>query len=120
MPSLEALTLTGRSSKCSSRGSDGRTRRGFAILARRLRRSSAYLVVVDSAMPVPEDELGTSIIAAKIMKRQGVALNLILDEHDVTESRQGGYCDRESAEKRYRMAEGTHAESIPCDPPEGY
>src|SRR6266850_2911204 len=35
MPSLEALTLTGKSSKCSSRGSDGRTRTGRAIFALR-------------------------------------------------------------------------------------
>ena len=42
MPSLEAFTLVGKSSKCSSRGSEGRTRTSFAILARRLLRASVY------------------------------------------------------------------------------
>ena len=40
MPSFEAFTLMGRSSKWSSRGSEGRTRTGRAIFALRLTRLS--------------------------------------------------------------------------------
>ena len=40
MPVFEAFTLMGKSSKWSSRGSEGRTRTGRAILARWLRRLS--------------------------------------------------------------------------------
>jgi len=40
MPCFEAFALTGKSSKWSSRGSDGRTRTCLLILARLARRNS--------------------------------------------------------------------------------
>jgi hypothetical protein len=50
MPSLDALMLIGKSSKCSSRGSEGRTRNWRAIFARRLRRFSGYCFSGSSGM----------------------------------------------------------------------
>ncbi len=44
--------LIGKSSKWSSRGSDGRTRNGFPIFALRLRRCSGYLDTDSSPMMV--------------------------------------------------------------------
>src|SRR5208283_3496748 len=48
----------GMSSKCSSLGSDGRTRNGFAIFARRLRRLSGYFCSFNSAMLVDLRNVG--------------------------------------------------------------
>src|ERR1700751_1394062 len=83
MPSFDAFTLTGKSSKCSSRGSEGRTRRGFAILARRLRRLSRGWGSVGSGIRVPWAK-GYFHDWSDSVKRQGIAPNLILIQSVIT------------------------------------
>ncbi len=62
MPFFEAFTLMGRSSKCSSRGSDGRTRKVFAIFARRLLRLLGYCSAA-SAMFLPKGLVLPSLVS---------------------------------------------------------
>jgi hypothetical protein len=78
MPSLDAFTLTGRSSKCSSLGSDGRTRTGRAILALRLLRFTAYSVAESSGMMAFEMVMLHTYYWRTQLHRQAGALNLIV------------------------------------------
>lgn len=78
MPSLDAFTLTGRSSKCSSLGSDGRTRTGRAIFALRLLRFTEYSVVAASGVMAFEMVLLPIHYSRAQVNRQAGALNLIL------------------------------------------
>jgi hypothetical protein len=78
MPSLDAFTLTGRSSKCSSLGSDGRTRTGRAILALRLLRFTGYSVGEGSGMMAFEMFLLHAYYSQMQLHRQPGALNLIV------------------------------------------
>src|SRR5713226_3131614 len=114
MPSLEASTLTGKSSKCWSRGSEGRTRKGRAILALRVPRFSGYCFG-DSR--VADFELGSFIIplfALSVETSRGCAESDIASEAPESKRLGRGH-GRENSQGCSRVEEATHAESILCD-----
>src|ERR1700676_664542 len=127
MPSREAFTLVGKSSKCSSRGSEGRTRTGLAILARRLLRASLYCGCGTVATGFSLESLDTSNFPHGSLgwaESQGSAS--VSDRSNVAKQapylglyRRSGDA-RETTQRQRRVEETTHAESILCDPPAGH
>src|SRR5580704_15076917 len=111
--------LMGRSSKGSSRGSEGRTRTGRAIFALRPARFSETDFSSFSGMLAFELEFNrTETARGAPVNRQAAAPNLIAWTRSKTVAKiegTGKTDGRENSQGRGGLEETTHVESILCD-----